>query len=776
MERKITKRSLGGKQAGRRTLSPPGPNGSALLPGIAHSFRRLAEHIQLGVYRTTPGPEGRFIDANPSLVKMLGCKNKSELMKLHPTDFYRDQRDRGKFSNKLCSEGVVYREELELKRKDGSPLIVSEIALAVRDRNGEVVCFDGIVEDITERKQSENEFNVQKSHFDKLFNAAPEAIALHNSQDRIVDINDEFTRVFGYTREEAIGRQINELVAPEELMDEAADVSERVIRGERIEMETKRKRKDGTRIDVSILGAPIFHEGKQIGDYAIYRDITERKRAEDEIRVQKTYLESLLNSAPEAIVFHDVHDIVVTVNDEFVRMFGYSREEAVGKPINSLVAPSELSSEAEKLSDSVIHGKRVEAESRRRKKDGTLFDVSILGAPIFHEGKQVGVYAIYRDISERKRAEREILIQKSYFERLFNTAPEAILLHDNDDMVVNVNEEFVRMFGYSREEAIGRPVNELVAPEELMEEALRFSQMSFRGERVEAETKRKRKDGTIMDVSVLGSPVVYEGKQIAVYAIYRDITEKKREEEERIREKEEARMARNIQMNFLPKSNPTIRRYDIAGKSLPAMNVGGDYYDFIRLDDHQLAIGLGDVSGNGLAASLVMANLQATIRSQALSGSDPAHCLERANKLLYDSTDARTFVSLFYGILDTRNNSLFYSNAGQDLPILFSKGKPPRLLSTRGMALGLADQASYDSQIVSIRPGDCLVLYTDGIIEAMNGTMEEFGDERIRELTLRTMEHPAADIMEKLFEAVEHHVCKGPQHDDMTALILKRLS
>jgi sigma-B regulation protein RsbU (phosphoserine phosphatase) len=204
------------------------------------------------------------------------------------------------------------------------------------------------------------------------------------------------------------------------------------------------------------------------------------------------------------------------------------------------------------------------------------------------------------------------------------------------------------------------------------------------------------------------------------------------------------------------------------------MNVGGDYYDFIRLDDHQLAIGLGDVSGNGLAASLVMANLQATIRSQALSGSDPAHCLERANKLLYDSTDARTFVSLFYGILDTRNNSLFYANAGQDMPILFSEGNPPRLLSSRGIALGLTGDATYDAQIVSIRPGDFLVVYTDGILETMNAGNEEFGDERIRDLVLGNKSETARAIVDKLFEAVHEHAAQMTQQDDMTALIVKR--
>ncbi len=745
------------------------------LKDLADSYRTLSDHIRIGVYRSTPGSEGTILEVNRALVTMLGFTERTEIIGLPANSLYRNTEDRARFSEKLTRQGIIQNEELLFKKKDGSPLVVSVTAVAVRDSDGNVLFFDGLVEDITDRKESENQYNLQHSYLDKLFNAAPEAIALHDNNDRIVDVNREFSNIFGYTRDEAIGKPINDLLAPDDLTAEASDISERVIRGEKIALETKRKRKDGSLIDVSILGAPIFHDGKQVGDYAIYRDITERKKAEEEMRIQKTYLESLLNSAPEAIVFHDLNDTVVNVNDEFLRMFGYTREEAIGKQINTLVSSVDIKEDAESLSNSVCHGKRVESETKRYRKDGTIFQVSILGAPIFHQGKQIGVYAIYRDITERNNAQQEILIQKIYFERLFNSAPEAILLHDINDCIVDVNEEFVRMFGYSREEAIGHRVNELVASPEYLEEANNFSQMSYRGDRVEAETKRQRRDGSLMDVSVLGAPVIYNGKQIGAYAIYRDITEHKREESLRIRAEEEARMARDIQLNFLPKSNPEIKGYDIAGKTVPAMDVGGDYYDYIRLDDHQLAISIGDVSGNGLAASLVMANLQATIRSQALSGSDPAHCLERANKLLFRSTDARTFVSIFYGILDTRNNSFTYANAGQNLPVLFSEDIAPRVLSTRGMALGLTENADYDVQIITIRPGDILLLFTDGITETMNGVKEEFGEERVRELIINNKLLGAPEIINKLFSATQSFANQCSQQDDMTAVVLKRL-
>ncbi len=144
------------------------------------------------------------------------------------------------------------------------------------------------------------------------------------------------------------------------------------------------------------------------------------------------------------------------------------------------------------------------------------------------------------------------------------------------------------------------------------------------------------------------------------------------EEKMLLRIEEELRVAYEIQMNLLPKEDPHIAGYDIVGKSIPAKEVGGDYYDFISVNSHKLAICLGDVSGKGMPAALLMANLQATLRGQTLSISSCKDCLRRSNKLLFQSTDVQKFATLFYGILDTRKNEICYTSAGHDHPFLFS--------------------------------------------------------------------------------------------------------
>ena len=187
---------------------------------------------------------------------------------------------------------------------------------------------------------------------------------------------------------------------------------------------------------------------------------------------------------------------------------------------------------------------------------------------------------------------------------------------------------------------------------------------------------------------------------------------------------QEMEMARSIQAKLLPKAQPSVPGYDIAGTSVSAANVGGDYYDFLPSED-RLIVCLGDVSGKGMPASLLMANVQATIRGQNLVSSSAAECMSRSNRLLFQSTDSAKFVTFFYGILDIAGRSLEYSNAGHNPPILFSNGQETRL-ETGGPVLGVLPDFPYEQAAVTLNPGDLLLIFPDGFSEAMNRRFEEF--------------------------------------------------
>jgi sigma-B regulation protein RsbU (phosphoserine phosphatase) len=238
--------------------------------------------------------------------------------------------------------------------------------------------------------------------------------------------------------------------------------------------------------------------------------------------------------------------------------------------------------------------------------------------------------------------------------------------------------------------------------------------------------------------------------------------------------REELRLALDIQIGLLPKTVPEVQGYQIAGASEPAQLVGGDYFDFINTDDGRLAITLGDVSGKGLPAALLMSNLQATIRGMSLLDASPMECLGRSNKLMYQSTDPHKFATLFYGILDTKNHKLSYSSAGHDLPFFLSGGRDPVRLKAGGLLLSCLEDSEYEEDNIELEPGDLLVIYSDGITEARSEEDEEFGEERLGELLSENSGLSPAELIEKITDTVKEFAGSLPQMDDMTLVIVKR--
>ncbi len=237
---------------------------------------------------------------------------------------------------------------------------------------------------------------------------------------------------------------------------------------------------------------------------------------------------------------------------------------------------------------------------------------------------------------------------------------------------------------------------------------------------------------------------------------------------------EELKIANDIQTRLLPKTNPQINGFDIAGKSIPAKGVGGDFFDFIQIDEGNIVICLGDISGHGMPAALLMANLQATLRGQALFTSSAGECLTRSNKLLYSSTDLQKFATLFYGILDSSKDILHFSNAGHDPPFLINSDKDVTRLTRGGTVLGFMEDYQFEEDSVELKSGDTIVIYSDGITEAMNGNDEEYGEERLLTILKKNTFLKAEEIIGKVFESVKSHVQGVPQSDDITIVVVKK--
>ena len=237
---------------------------------------------------------------------------------------------------------------------------------------------------------------------------------------------------------------------------------------------------------------------------------------------------------------------------------------------------------------------------------------------------------------------------------------------------------------------------------------------------------------------------------------------------------EEVRLAALIQAELLPGTAPQVPGYDIAGRSIPAQQVGGDYFDFIPVDEGRMAICLGDVSGKGLGASLLMANLQATLRGQTLMDVGADECVRRSNMLLFRSTDPEKFATLFYGVLDFSKHQLSFSNAGHENPYLFSGPSDPLRLDAGGTVLGVLESFAYEQDSVALDIGSTLVVFSDGITEAFDGDGGQFGEEELAAVVRQRENEPADRIIDHIVEAVRQHAGDEPQTDDLTLVVVKR--
>ena len=246
------------------------------------------------------------------------------------------------------------------------------------------------------------------------------------------------------------------------------------------------------------------------------------------------------------------------------------------------------------------------------------------------------------------------------------------------------------------------------------------------------------------------------------------------EQMERERLEREQQVASEIQQRFLPATAPIVTGYELQGISFPCYEIGGDYYDFIQREDGRLVVALGDVSGKGTAAALLMSSLHAAVHAQADIHDSLVKTISAVNRYLVDSIPANRFVTLFYAELDPQNGALSFLNAGHNPPLIVHTGGTMEQLASGGLPLGIMTNADFREGRTKLYPGDVLVIYSDGVSEATNPSGEEFGPTRLYEVVARNLEASAGGIRDRIESALTKF-CQGtPAADDITLVIVKR--
>ena len=244
---------------------------------------------------------------------------------------------------------------------------------------------------------------------------------------------------------------------------------------------------------------------------------------------------------------------------------------------------------------------------------------------------------------------------------------------------------------------------------------------------------------------------------------------------QRERMERELELATEIQQRFQPSESPKMDGYEFQGISFSCYEIGGDYYDFIESHDGKMLIALGDVSGKGTAAALLMSSLHAAIHAQIAAKSPLDETVKSVNRYLAENTPANRFVTLFAAELDPKIGVLRYINAGHNPPLVGRAGGKIEQLSSGGFPLGILPMAEYEVGEIQLFSGDALIIYSDGVSEANNLREEEFGMERLSEVVRKNLSASAAGIRDKIEAALSAFTQTAPANDDITLVIVKKV-
>ncbi|MDH3774107.1 MAG: PAS domain S-box protein, partial [Deltaproteobacteria bacterium] len=322
-----------------------------------------------------------------------------------------------------------------------------ELEERVIERSAELVrANEQLRQEVEERKRTEEELSLQKTYFQHLFDNSPEASVILDDEDRIVDINKEFENLFHYSVAEVKGKPINDLIVSEDLLDEARSLTQKTLQGQVVKKQTVRKRKGGSLVDVSILGYPITFNGKQIGVYAVYKDITERKQAEEALKDSERQYRNLVDNALVGIYKTDLEGNILYVNEALIKMMEFESLEDM-KSVGVLARYSNLEDRDIFIKTLKRTGKINNFEVDFLTNSARVKNVLLTGAL---EGDSIA--GMILDITERKQAVEERIRLATAVDQ----AAESVIISDKRGTIQYVNPAFERLSGFTKDDIVGR--------------------------------------------------------------------------------------------------------------------------------------------------------------------------------------------------------------------------------------------------------------------------------------------------------------------------------
>jgi PAS domain S-box-containing protein len=376
-------------------------------------YRGLVTNVKLGVFRSTPGRTGRFLEVNPAMHEITGYRRK-ELLQMNVSDLYVHPEERESVLGDIASGRGKATRELHLKKKDGTEIVVSDTKVAVRDDAGKILYFDGIIEDITERKRAEEKIRRVQERFSGIYNSSKDAIGYATLEGALLDVNDAFCKLTGYSREEFLAGKKYQDITPKEYHEYEAKIVGRIIRTGKPEEYVKEYiRKDGSRVPILLTTFVVKgDEDKPIGVAAIIKDITKRKQAEETLKIRA----QLLDAATDSILVNDFDGNFIYANEAACKMRGYSKDELMRLNLYDLHVPEDAKLVQLRIKQMIEKGEAT-FEVAQFRKDKSIVPVEVHARFIESDGRQL-IFSVARDITERKQAEEELRKYRDHLEEM----------------------------------------------------------------------------------------------------------------------------------------------------------------------------------------------------------------------------------------------------------------------------------------------------------------------------------------------------------------------
>ncbi|MGD0458083.1 MAG: PAS domain S-box protein [Terriglobia bacterium] len=482
--------------------------------------------------------QSRFLRINRAHAKAFGLSDPGQAVGKTDFDFFAAEHAQQAYNDEqeviTTGKPMTAKEEKETW-PDGRVTWASTTKMPFRDANGAIIGTFGVSRDITERKQAEKVLEERTAYLNTLIDISPVGIAVLDKEERIQMCNPAFERLFLFSREEMQGFNLDELIIPTELVSEAESLTRQTLGGASVHATSRRRRKDGTLVDVEIYAVPLVVDDKPLGFLGLYQDVTKRKQAEEALAQERDLLGTLMDNLPDTIYFKDRESRFTRINKALAKGFGLSDPgQAIGKTDFDFFTAEHAQQAYNDEQEVITTGKPMTAkEEKETWPDGRVTWVSTTKMPFRDaNGAIIGTFGVSHDITERKRAEEALRTSEERYRELFENASDLVYTTDLEGRLTSLNRVAEQTLGYSREEAAQMNLRQLVNPRHWQRVEQTRQRLLAGDSAVTLELEITAKDGRRVMLEVNPRLIYKGGKPVGMQGIGRDITGREEREME----------------------------------------------------------------------------------------------------------------------------------------------------------------------------------------------------------------------------------------------------